>query len=143
MVTVRNHGTGWPEELLRDGPQRFRTGAAERGRGHGLGLTIAEGHAGVLEASLEYARAPGGGALAVLRLPRGRCRPGTDHPSPNCRRGEAGPVGAAPGRPGRPAGFRAPRARGGPGLPAGPPGRRPGRTTAGSCPVHPLTSSCR
>jgi signal transduction histidine kinase len=68
-VTVRDHGPGYSAELLADGPQRFRTGASERGRGHGLGLTIALGQARVIGASLEFANAPGGGALATLRLP--------------------------------------------------------------------------
>ncbi|MEU5087585.1 HAMP domain-containing sensor histidine kinase [Streptomyces sp. NPDC021356] len=68
-VTVRDHGDGFPEELLTHGPQRFRTGAAERGRGHGLGLTIALGQARVIGASLDFADAPGGGAMATLRLP--------------------------------------------------------------------------
>jgi signal transduction histidine kinase len=68
-VTVRDHGPGYPAELLADGPQRFRTGASERGHGHGLGLTIALGQARVIGASLEFANAPGGGALATLRLP--------------------------------------------------------------------------
>ncbi|MDX3095506.1 HAMP domain-containing sensor histidine kinase [Streptomyces sp. ME01-24h] len=68
-VTVRDHGQGFPRELLADGPQRFRTGASERGRGHGLGLTIALGQARVIGASLSFANAPGGGAVASLRLP--------------------------------------------------------------------------
>ncbi|MFE1434923.1 ATP-binding protein [Streptomyces griseoaurantiacus] len=68
-VTVRDHGPGYSAELLADGPQQFRTGASERGRGHGLGLTIALGQARVIGASLEFANAPGGGALATLRLP--------------------------------------------------------------------------
>ncbi len=68
-VTVRDHGPGFPAELLADGPQRFRTGASEHGHGHGLGLTIALGQARVIEASLEFANAPDGGALATLRLP--------------------------------------------------------------------------
>jgi signal transduction histidine kinase len=68
-VTVRDHGPGFPAELLADGPQRFRTGASERGQGHGLGLTIALGQARVIGASLEFANAPDGGALATLRLP--------------------------------------------------------------------------
>ncbi|WUD77355.1 HAMP domain-containing histidine kinase [Streptomyces sp. NBC_00510] len=68
-VTVRDHGPGFPRELLADGPQRFRTGASERGRGHGLGLTIALGQARVIGASLSFADAPDGGALATLRLP--------------------------------------------------------------------------
>ncbi|MGW7350449.1 sensor histidine kinase [Streptomyces sp. NPDC054784] len=68
-VTVRDHGPGYPEDLLRDGPQRFRTGAAERGRGHGLGLTIARGQAEVLGATLEFGNAADGGAVATVRLP--------------------------------------------------------------------------
>ncbi|MFJ6568956.1 ATP-binding protein [Streptomyces sp. NPDC091292] len=68
-VTVRDHGPGFPPELLADGPQRFRTGASERGRGHGLGLTIALGQAQVIGASLSFTNAPDGGAVATLRLP--------------------------------------------------------------------------
>ncbi|MFJ7420573.1 ATP-binding protein [Streptomyces uncialis] len=70
-VVVRDHGPGFPAALLADGPQRFRTGASERGHGHGLGLTIAVGQARVIGASLELANAPDGGAVAVLRLPDG------------------------------------------------------------------------
>ncbi len=69
-VTVRDHGEGFPPELLAEGPQRFRTGASERGRGHGLGLTIALGQARVIGASLSFANAPDGGAVATLTLPR-------------------------------------------------------------------------
>jgi len=69
-VTVRDHGPGFPRELLAEGPQRFRTGASERGRGHGLGLTIALGQAQVIGASLAFADAPGGGAVVTLRLPK-------------------------------------------------------------------------
>ncbi|MFG2303685.1 sensor histidine kinase [Actinacidiphila glaucinigra] len=68
-VTVRDHGPGFPRELLADGPRRFRTGASERGRGHGLGLTIALGQARVVGASLSFANASDGGAVATLRLP--------------------------------------------------------------------------
>ncbi|MGW1208998.1 ATP-binding protein [Streptomyces sp. NPDC002499] len=68
-VTVRDHGPGFPRELLADGPRRFRTGASERGRGHGLGLTIALGQAEVIGASLSFSNAPDGGAVATLRLP--------------------------------------------------------------------------
>jgi signal transduction histidine kinase len=42
---------------------------AERGVGHGLGLTIAAGHAKVLGAELTFGTAPGGGACARLVLP--------------------------------------------------------------------------
>ncbi|WP_407841441.1 ATP-binding protein [Streptomyces sp. DSM 116496] len=70
-VTVRDHGAGYPPEVLAGGPRRFCTGARERGRGHGLGLTIALGQAGVIGAELDLVNAPGGGALASLRLPAG------------------------------------------------------------------------
>ncbi|MFG2293589.1 two-component system sensor histidine kinase CseC [Streptomyces sp. NPDC048603] len=80
VVRVRDHGPGFPDALLRDGPSRFRTGSTDRaGVGHGLGLTIAEGQARVLGARLTFRNvaAPGGfdtqgraaGAVAVLWLP--------------------------------------------------------------------------
>lgn len=69
MLRVRDHGPGFPEDLLADGPSRFRTGASDRaGRGHGLGLTIAAGQARVLGARLVF-RNLSPGALATLRLP--------------------------------------------------------------------------
>ncbi|MFJ8162188.1 sensor histidine kinase [Streptomyces sp. NPDC096136] len=68
-IVVRDHGPGYPPTLLAEGPQRFRTGSAERGRGHGLGLTIALGQAAVLGARLTFANAPEGGAVATLDLP--------------------------------------------------------------------------
>ena len=59
---VRDHGPGFPEALLRDGPSRFRTGSADRaGTGHGLGLTIAAGQARVLGARLTFRNAARGG----------------------------------------------------------------------------------
>jgi signal transduction histidine kinase len=88
VVRVRDHGPGFPEALLREGPSRFRTGSTDRaGVGHGLGLTIAEGQARVLGARLTFRNvaAPGvldrsvtaedtpvgaaAGAVAVLWLP--------------------------------------------------------------------------
>ncbi|AUG76154.1 sensor histidine kinase [Kitasatospora sp. MMS16-BH015] len=68
-VTVRDHGPGYPEAILREGPQRFRTGARERGHGHGLGLTIAKGHAEALGITLRLGNDPG--AVAELELPVG------------------------------------------------------------------------
>ncbi|GAB3989088.1 histidine kinase dimerization/phospho-acceptor domain-containing protein [Actinoallomurus acanthiterrae] len=68
-IVVRDHGPGFPEALLVDGPGRFRTGAAERGQGHGLGLTIATGQAGVIGGRLTFGNAPDGGAIATLHLP--------------------------------------------------------------------------
>jgi signal transduction histidine kinase len=79
VLRVRDHGPGFPEALLREGPSRFRTGASDRAApGHGLGLTIAAGQARVLGARLTFRNAapegtapPGrsGGAVAVLWLP--------------------------------------------------------------------------
>ncbi|PSM38472.1 two-component sensor histidine kinase [Streptomyces dioscori] len=66
VITVRDHGDGYPEYLLGHGPQRFRTEGGARG--HGLGLTIAVGQAGVLGARLVFANGVGGGAVAVLTL---------------------------------------------------------------------------
>ncbi|MZF88024.1 ATP-binding protein [Streptomyces sp. SID5643] len=66
VVTVRDHGDGFPEYLVAHGPQRFRTEGGTRG--HGLGLTIARGQAEVLGARLEFANAPDGGAVATLKL---------------------------------------------------------------------------
>ncbi|MFD6550689.1 two-component system sensor histidine kinase CseC [Streptomyces sp. NPDC058398] len=79
VIRVRDHGPGFPEKLLAEGPSRFRTGSTDRaGDGHGLGLTIAAGQARVLGARLTFrnvrpAGAPEGvpaeGAVAVLWLP--------------------------------------------------------------------------
>ncbi|MDV9173937.1 HAMP domain-containing sensor histidine kinase, partial [Streptomyces sp. W16] len=67
VVTVRDHGDGYPGYLLEHGPQRFRTEGGATG--HGLGLTIALGQAEVLGARLEFANVEGdGGALATLTL---------------------------------------------------------------------------
>ncbi|MFF3542196.1 two-component system sensor histidine kinase CseC [Streptomyces platensis] len=75
VLRVRDHGPGFPEALLRDGPSRFRTGSSDRaGRGHGLGLTIAAGQARVLGARLTFRNADeltdgSTGAVSVLWLP--------------------------------------------------------------------------
>ncbi|MGC5033999.1 MULTISPECIES: two-component system sensor histidine kinase CseC [unclassified Streptomyces] len=79
VIRVRDHGPGFPEDLLAEGPSRFRTGSRDRaGHGHGLGLTIAAGQARVLGARLTFrnVRTPGApegvpaeGAVAVLWLP--------------------------------------------------------------------------
>ncbi|MGN9760583.1 ATP-binding protein [Streptomyces sp. SD31] len=66
VVTVRDHGAGYPEYLLAHGPQRFRTEGGAKG--HGLGLTIALGQAEVLGARLTFANAADGGAVATLTL---------------------------------------------------------------------------
>ncbi|MFF4030327.1 ATP-binding protein [Streptomyces sviceus] len=66
VVTVRDHGDGFPEYLVSHGPQRFRTEGGARG--HGLGLTIAVGQAEVLGARLSFSNAEDGGAVATLTL---------------------------------------------------------------------------
>ncbi|MFJ5677591.1 sensor histidine kinase [Streptomyces sp. NPDC093097] len=79
-VSVRDRGPGFPAGLLDEGPLRFRTGARERGTGHGLGLTIALGQAHVVGATLTFGNAPGsGGAVALIRLPRGPAVGPTPH----------------------------------------------------------------
>ncbi|MCY0927558.1 HAMP domain-containing sensor histidine kinase [Streptomyces sp. H27-H1] len=72
VVTVRDHGDGYPEYLVSHGPQRFRTGGGSKG--HGLGLTIAVGQAEVIGADLVFRQAAdaGGGAEAVLTLVEAR-----------------------------------------------------------------------
>ncbi|GHI87399.1 sensor histidine kinase [Streptomyces xanthophaeus] len=79
VISVRDHGDGFPEYLLAHGPQRFRTEPGAGVKGHGLGLTIAVGQAQAIGARLEFRRAEGGGALAVLTLPDAGpdARPGT------------------------------------------------------------------
>ncbi|MCY0929383.1 HAMP domain-containing sensor histidine kinase [Streptomyces sp. H27-H1] len=77
LVTVRDHGPGYPAELIEQGPRRFRTGDPGRGRGHGLGLTIVAGQAAVLEIELSFSNAPDGGAVTTLLLPVGRLLEGS------------------------------------------------------------------
>ncbi|MFE6158528.1 sensor histidine kinase [Streptomyces sp. NPDC056486] len=69
VVTVSDHGPGFPAHLLKDGPRRFQTGARERGQGTGLGLTIALGQAQAIGARVELRNAEGGGAVASVHLP--------------------------------------------------------------------------
>ncbi|WP_051696516.1 sensor histidine kinase [Streptomyces sp. NRRL S-244] len=68
-VTVRDRGPGFPVKLLREGPQRFLTGAAERGQGTGLGLTIAFGQAQVIGARVTLSNPAPAGAAATVTLP--------------------------------------------------------------------------
>lgn len=76
VVRVRDHGSGFPPDLLAvlrtSGPQRFRTTAP--GTGTGLGLTIAVGQARLLGAELVFRNHPKGGAEAVLSLPAAQAR---------------------------------------------------------------------
>ncbi|MEW2139071.1 HAMP domain-containing sensor histidine kinase [Streptomyces sp. NPDC005409] len=68
-VAVRDHGPGFPPDLLLHGPRRFHRATPQRAPGHGLGLTIAQGQANLLGADLHLTNAPTGGALATLHLP--------------------------------------------------------------------------
>ncbi len=68
-IAIVDTGPGFPEDLVADGPRRFRTGATERGTGHGLGLTIAAGQARALGATLAFSNEAAGGARATLTLP--------------------------------------------------------------------------
>ncbi|MET9605452.1 HAMP domain-containing sensor histidine kinase [Streptomyces sp. NPDC006512] len=68
-VTVRDRGPGFPGTLLREGPRRFVTGAAERGQGTGLGLTIAFGQAQVIGAEVTLSNPAPSGAAATVTLP--------------------------------------------------------------------------
>ncbi len=68
-IVVRDHGPGFPADLLREGPSRFRTADPTRADGHGLGLTIAVAQARVLSAELTLGNAPDGGAEITVALP--------------------------------------------------------------------------
>lgn len=70
-VRVCDNGPGFPDDLLAQGPRRFRTGARARGTGTGLGLTIVAGQAQVLGAAVTYENLPAGGARATLDLAPG------------------------------------------------------------------------
>ncbi|MFF1354210.1 ATP-binding protein [Streptomyces sp. NPDC058297] len=67
VITVRDHGEGYPDYLLEGGPQRFRTEGGAKG--HGLGLTIALGQTEVLGGTLRFTNAGDDGAIATLTLP--------------------------------------------------------------------------
>jgi signal transduction histidine kinase len=70
-ISVQDAGSGFPPELLIQGPGRFRrgAGASTTGGGSGLGLSIAAGQAEVLGATLDLANPEDGGAIATLTFP--------------------------------------------------------------------------
>ncbi|MGY3679709.1 ATP-binding protein [Streptomyces sp. TE33382] len=92
VVTVRDHGAGFPAYLLETGPQRFRTDGG--GKGHGLGLTIAVGQARVIGAELVFGNAEDGGAVARLTLPE--YVPSDEEPEPEATGPAPGPDGRRP-----------------------------------------------
>ncbi|MFX4291524.1 ATP-binding protein [Streptomyces bohaiensis] len=100
VLRVRDHGPGFPADLLAQGPQRFRTAARERGRGTGLGLTIVAGQARLLGAGVRRANPAAGGAVTELLLPDGSAPrgPGAAPPPPRTPpSGGAAPAGADAG----------------------------------------------
>ncbi|MDJ0113147.1 ATP-binding protein, partial [Rhodococcus erythropolis] len=70
-ITVRDRGSGFTEEWLRQGPKRFQTDCVERGpnSGLGLGLTIVVGQAAVIGARINFSNHPNGGAVVTIDLP--------------------------------------------------------------------------
>lgn len=64
-VHVEDQGPGFPRDLVESGPARFRHG---EGGGTGLGLTIAEGQAEAMGATLSFDNKADGGARATLAL---------------------------------------------------------------------------
>jgi signal transduction histidine kinase len=87
-VTVRDHGLGFDQDLLAEGPQRFRRTPAATGPANGLGLVIATGQSSLVGVRLHLANAADGGARVTLEVPdrapsapasRSRDRDRTDH----------------------------------------------------------------
>lgn len=92
-IVVSDHGPGFSDELLREGPRRFRRDSASRGDGHGLGLIIAVGQAEVLGGRLAFSNAASGGARVTVHLPHTPPRAEETEPSP-----EPGGEEGTPGR---------------------------------------------
>lgn len=63
-LVFEDDGPGFPEEVLRDGPRRFRRVGV--GAGSGLGLTIARSQATAMGATLALENRPEGGARVVV-----------------------------------------------------------------------------
>ena len=78
-VAVRDHGPGIPEALLPKIFDRFSQATEEqrRGRGHGLGLEIAQGVAELHAGSISVRNLTGGGCEFTITLPLAAA-PGTD-----------------------------------------------------------------
>jgi signal transduction histidine kinase len=67
-VRVSDHGPGFEPELIPHATDRFTVGDASRSKGVGLGLAIAAEHARMLNARLDVANRPEGGAIVSLEL---------------------------------------------------------------------------
>jgi signal transduction histidine kinase len=68
-LLVRDHGDGFPAELIARAADRFRTGDPSRKGGVGLGLAIAVAQTRVLGGVLDLANHHEGGALVTVTLP--------------------------------------------------------------------------
>ncbi|MFC7307296.1 ATP-binding protein [Streptomyces monticola] len=71
VISVRDHGSGIPEEVLPHVFDRFYKASASRPRseGSGLGLSIALENAHIHGGEITAANSPDGGAVFTLRLP--------------------------------------------------------------------------
>lgn len=76
-LSVRDRGSGIPEELLERIFDRFAQAKSEerRGRGHGLGLEIAQGVAELHGGRITVRNQPDGGCEFTVRLPIPQSRP--------------------------------------------------------------------
>lgn len=73
LLTVSDHGPGFPPALLAHATDRFVVGDAARGEGVGLGLSIVAEHARTLNAELTLKNAAEGGAVVSVHFPRRNC----------------------------------------------------------------------
>ena len=69
MLSVSDHGPGFPPELLAHATERFAVGDTARGEGVGLGLSIVAEHVRTLGAELTVANSAAGGAVVCVRFP--------------------------------------------------------------------------
>ena len=71
-IVVRDHGPGWPEEVIERlgrGEKISSTPGTRGEEGLGLGLTLVREHVTRMAGNLSLQAAPGGGSDAVIRLP--------------------------------------------------------------------------
>ncbi|MCA9296259.1 MAG: HAMP domain-containing histidine kinase [Phycisphaerales bacterium] len=75
-VSVGDDGPGIPPEIIDHVFDRFAQASDEhrRGRGHGLGLAIAQGIAELHNGSISASNRPAGGAMFTVALPRDRLK---------------------------------------------------------------------
>ncbi len=87
LVTVSDAGTGVPPELIAKLFDRFTQARTEAGRGHGLGLSIAQGIAELHGGRIAARNLPGGGCEFTVRLPTSPETPEAGAPAPGARQG--------------------------------------------------------